>query len=413
MVSVLLFVLPGIALGPLVLPDRVEPAVVGGSGGGRQSTGDAHRVHRAGHARAALGGVRRRCRRSRCRAARLRRAAAAPAVPGRPARRRRAWFAAAAIGHGLALAVIVVPSHLGVRPDLLPRSSTTWYYLHLAQAMADLGAFPATLAGVGCAPPVPDRLPAGDRAHGGRPAAAPRRPAGPPRDLPAADPGSRRPVRDASCSVAGSRAWTPWLGAILLLGTVRLDQKFDGYRPETVAFVARPVRAVGRRPGVRRARPTPRRRWPLVGAARGLPEPRRGLPDPGARRWSGSGSGATLVAPRGRGPRLGLRRPIGRALVAPRAGGRRSSSAALVLGAAGGWLLTGESARPRLRRRARRPRRPTRRPRAAGPARSPPAGRSPTTRPGTSTRPRSRPASTGRSRRTRSPIRCCCRARSC
>ena len=26
-------------------------------------------------------------------------------------------------------------------------------------------------------------------------------------------------------------------GAILLLGTVRLDQKFDGYRPETVAFV--------------------------------------------------------------------------------------------------------------------------------------------------------------------------------
>jgi len=36
----------------------------------------------------------------------------------------------------------------------------------------------------------------------------------------------------------GSRTAIPTLaGAILLLGTVRLDQKFDGYRPETVAFV--------------------------------------------------------------------------------------------------------------------------------------------------------------------------------
>ena len=31
--------------------------------------------------------------------------------------------------------------------------------------------------------------------------------------------------------------WTALLGAILLLGTVRLEQKFDGYRPETVALV--------------------------------------------------------------------------------------------------------------------------------------------------------------------------------
>ena len=31
--------------------------------------------------------------------------------------------------------------------------------------------------------------------------------------------------------------WAALLGAILLLATVRLDQKFDGYRPETVALV--------------------------------------------------------------------------------------------------------------------------------------------------------------------------------
>ena len=45
MVSVLLFVLPGAALGPLVLPDRSEPPGLARSRRGRQSTGGPHRVH--------------------------------------------------------------------------------------------------------------------------------------------------------------------------------------------------------------------------------------------------------------------------------------------------------------------------------------------------------------------------------
>ncbi len=136
----------------------------------------------------------------------------------------------------MALAVIVVPSHLGVLPDLLPRSSTTWYYLHLAQATADLGAFPATVAEWGAQRPFPtDYMPV--TAHT---AAA--------LLLLPGDQLVRLEIYRLLILGLGVlfatvlfRRWvsSPYAlaGAILLLGTVRLDQKFDGYRPETVAFV--------------------------------------------------------------------------------------------------------------------------------------------------------------------------------
>ena len=42
-------------------------------------------------------------------------------------------------------ALVLVPSAAAAWPDLLPKSSTTWYYANLAQSMAQLGAIPAQL----------------------------------------------------------------------------------------------------------------------------------------------------------------------------------------------------------------------------------------------------------------------------
>src|SRR4029079_1960241 len=129
-------------------------------------------------------------------------------------------------------------------------------------------------------------------------------------------------------------------GAILLLGTVRLDQKFDGYRPETIAFVL----ALFVLWGADRAVVERDRRLvalAVVGAAvvfLSHAEVFLIL----AAALVGLGIGRTLVAPGGRGSRLGFRLPIGHALVAP---GLATGVVVggLVLGAAGGWLLTGEA----------------------------------------------------------------------
>ena len=145
-VSALLFVLPGTALGPLVLPGR-RPRWRGSverrasvywppSSPAPSSPARVHsRRRRHGHPGGPLSALGLLVRRP------------APRLPsGRSAGRRRALVGRRGCGTALALALIVIPSHLGVRPDLLPRSSTTWYYLNLAQATADLGAFPAQLA---------------------------------------------------------------------------------------------------------------------------------------------------------------------------------------------------------------------------------------------------------------------------
>ena len=315
MVSVLLFVLPGIALGPLVMRTASSPLSWAGRAAGVSLLAvliectvlatlgllSAASVVAVTVALSALGFLVRRP------SLRL------PVVRGR----RRAWFAAAAIGTAVALAVIVIPSHLGVRPDLLPRSSTSWYYLHLAQATADLGAFPASIAEWGALRPFPtDYLPV--TAHT---AAA--------LLLLPGDQLVRLEIYRLLILGLGVlfatvlfRRWvsSPYAlaGAILLLGTVRLDQKFDGYRPETVAFVlALFVLWVADRAFVERDRRLVG--LAVVGAAvvfLSHAEVFLIL----AAALVGIGIGRTLVAPGGRGRALGLRRPI-----ASRARSRRRS----------------------------------------------------------------------------------------
>ena len=117
-------------------------------------------------------------------------------------------------------------------------------------------------------------------------------------------------------------------GAILLLGTVRLDQKFDGYRPETVAFVlALFVLWVADRAFVERDRRLVG--LAVVGAAVVFLSHAEVFLILGggagrARDRAGAGRGRG-----GRGSALGLRRPIGRALVAP----------VLAIGIVGGGLV--------------------------------------------------------------------------
>jgi hypothetical protein len=234
MVSVLLFLLPGMALGPVVLPGASNPlARVGRAAGVSLLVGligctvlaslgvlSGPSVVALTVGATGLGVL---LRRPRWRM---------PVMRGR----RRAWWVAAAAGTALALVLIVIPSHLGVRPDLLPRSSTTWYYLHLAQATADLGAFPAQLGEWGALRPfLTDYLPV--TAHT----------AGALLLLPGDQLARLEIYRVIVLALAVLFAtllfrrwvsgWTALAGAILLLGTARLDQKFDGYRPETVALV--------------------------------------------------------------------------------------------------------------------------------------------------------------------------------
>jgi hypothetical protein len=337
MVPVLLFLVPGMALGPLVMPGASSPlARVGRAAGvsllvvliectvlARLGLLSAASVLAFTIGLSALGVL---VRRPRWRV---------PAL--RP--RRRAWWVAAAAGAALVLGLIVIPSHLGVRPDLLPRSSTTWYYLHLAQATADLGGFPAQLGEWGALRPfATDYLPI--TAHT----------AGALLLLPGDQLVRLEIYRVIILALAVLFAtllfrrwvsgWAALAGAILLLGTVRLDQKFDGYRPETVALaLALFTLWVADRALVERDRRLAA--VAIVGAAAvflGHAEVFLIL----APALVGIGVARLLVAPGGRGATLGLRRPTARLLRTPAlavaivAGG-------MILGAATGWLLTGQS----------------------------------------------------------------------
>ena len=337
MVSVLLFAVPGIALGPLVIRTASTPL----SWAGRAAGVSLLVVLIECTVLAALGVLS---------AASVVAVTVVLSVLGLLVRRptlrfpvvrarRRSWLVAAAVGVVVALALVIIPSHLGVRPDLLPRSSTSWYYLHLAQSTADLGAFPASVAEWGALRPFPtDYMPV--TAHT---AAA--------LLLLPGDQLVRLEVYRLVVLALGVlfatvlfRRWvsSPYAlaGAILLLGTVRLDQKFDGYRPETVALVlALFVLWVADRAFVERDRRLVA--LAVVGTAfvfLGHAEVFLIL----AAALVGLGIGRMLVAAWGRGSRIGPRRPIGRVLAAPGlafgivVGG-------LVVGAAGGWLLTGEA----------------------------------------------------------------------
>jgi hypothetical protein len=357
-VSALLFVLPGAALGPIVLPGASTPLTGVGRAAGVSLlatlvtctllarvgaltvgavvaalvaltvVGVALRVRRSG--RGWRGGLDRPG------------PAGGATRPGRSAgpsgsSRRRRWWAAALAAVTLVLALVVVPSHLAVRPDLLPVSSTTWYYLNLAQATADLGAFPAQLAEWGALRPFQtDYLPV--TAHT---AAA--------LLLLPGDTLARLELYRLIVLGLGAlfatllfrrwvSGWTALLGAILLLGTMRLEQKFDGYRPETVALVlALFTLWVADRAFVERS---PRA---LAVALLGCSVVFLSHAEVFlilVPVLVGIGAARALVAPGRSAGRVGLRRPTRRAWAAP------LLATALVVGGAGlgvaaGWALTG------------------------------------------------------------------------
>jgi hypothetical protein len=153
------------------------------------------------------------------------------------ARRSRRWWVGAGAGVVVAIVFVVAPSRAAVGDSLLPFSSTVWYYANLARATAVLGGFPAVLAEWGTLRPFQvDYLPV--TAHTAAAFAL----------LPGLDMRALMEVYRLAVLVAGLAvaamlfrrfvsSWQALLGAVLLLATVRLDGKFLAYRPETWAFV--------------------------------------------------------------------------------------------------------------------------------------------------------------------------------
>ena len=152
-----------------------------------------------------------------------------------PARRQVSWALAIA-GLGLAATFIVVPSHAKLDEAPLPASTTVWYYARLAESVAATGGFPADFAEWGGTRPFQTDY-APFTAHSA--AVFDLLPA----DLPAALESYRLAILAVGfcLGVLLLRRWfSTWLavlGTVLLLGTVRLDQRLLTYRPEAFAFV--------------------------------------------------------------------------------------------------------------------------------------------------------------------------------
>ncbi len=336
MVSILLFLLPGAALGPVILPGASTPLAKVGRAAGVSLLATLLTctiLARLGLLTipillASLVGL-----------TLLGLALHRPRFR-RPSARRRRWWLAAGAGVLLAAALIVIPSAVAAWPDLQPKTSTTWYYANLAQTMAQLGAIPAQLPEWGALRPFQtDYLPVTAQTAAALLLL--------PGDL-LPDLEAYRLITLALALLFATllfrrwvSAWPALLGAILLLGTVRMDQKFDGYRPETVAFtVALFTLWVADRAFAERDR----RAFivALVGSALVyLSHAEVFLILVPA--LVGIGIARAVVAPGGRDSRLGFRvRPSARSLAAP---GMAillvAGSVALAL--AGAWAFTGES----------------------------------------------------------------------
>jgi hypothetical protein len=154
---------------------------------------------------------------------------------GLPGRRRRRWWAGAIAGIAVAILLVVAPSRAAVGPEMLPLTSTTWYYANLAQTVAAAGRIPAGVAEWGAIRPFPtDYLPVTDHTAGAM-------------LLLPGDILTDLEIYRLAILVFGLvlavvllrrwvSSWAALLGAILLFATVHLTQKFGGYRPESVAF---------------------------------------------------------------------------------------------------------------------------------------------------------------------------------
>ena len=157
-------------------------------------------------------------------------------VRSRPSPRRRRWSLTIAGLLTLAIAVVIIPSQAQVGPSLLPFTSTVWYYGELSQRLAASGAIPAGIPEWGgVARFHTDYLPFSAHAAGLFLLL--------PDDLPLRLETYRLAILAAAVLVAAllfRRAVPTWLavlGAILLLGTVRMDAKFLAFKPETFGIV--------------------------------------------------------------------------------------------------------------------------------------------------------------------------------
>ena len=234
----IVFVVPGVALGPLVAPGASTPLARIGRAVGvsllTMSLGCTV-LARLGILRApivvgAVAGVvivgwawRRR---------QSPRHAAAPVSRWRPTRRALRWWIGAALGGCLAAGLVILPSRDTVGSTLLPFTSTVWYYANLAQVVATRGGFPASLPEWGALRPFQtDYLPV--TAHTAASLQL----------LPGDILGQLELYRVAILIVGlllGAllmrrwvSSWLALLGSIALFATTRLEVKYLSYKPET------------------------------------------------------------------------------------------------------------------------------------------------------------------------------------
>jgi hypothetical protein len=151
-------------------------------------------------------------------------------------RRWRRWWLGGAAGLLVLGVIVVLPSRAAVGDDLLPKTSTPWYYMAVAQDVADTGTIPKTIQEWGQARPFPtDYLPATAHAAAALELL--------PGDILVAFAWYRLAILVAAAIVAALllrrwfSSWVAFLGACLLLSTVRLEAKFLDYRPETFGLV--------------------------------------------------------------------------------------------------------------------------------------------------------------------------------
>jgi hypothetical protein len=153
----------------------------------------------------------------------------------RPSRRAIRWWLGAGAGAVLAAGLALIPSRLAVGDSLLPYTSTVWYYANLARVVAVGGGFPASLPEWGTERPFQtDYLPV--TAHT---AAA--------IQLLPGDLLVQLELYRLALLVVGLvlatllfrrwiSSWLALLGAILTVTTVRLEFKYLAYKPETFAL---------------------------------------------------------------------------------------------------------------------------------------------------------------------------------
>lgn len=158
------------------------------------------------------------------------------AVRGVRSRRRATVLGITAAAALVAVVLVVLPSRAAVGDALLPFSSTVWYYANLARETALATGFPEALPEWGTLRPFQaDYLPV--TAHTAAAFALL-----PGLDLRVVLEGYRLAVLGAALATAAMllrrfvSTWPAVLGACLLLATVRLEGKFLAYRPETWAL---------------------------------------------------------------------------------------------------------------------------------------------------------------------------------